>query len=153
MSGLAAIWAWARCALPRHFRRRGTFLLSYGVIFAAYGVAILTGSTTPFATLGDLGEFLDVGWWGALWVAGGAVAVLAAIRRRTPGDEIGFNGLLVPPVVWALAYYWSGLLHVATGGVVGSGRAWAAAVIWSSAVVSVLVVSGWPEAPRDGEAC
>lgn len=153
MSVFGAIWARLRCLAPKHFRRRGTFLLAYGTIFTAYGVAILTGGPTPFATLDLRGGFLDVGWWGALWVAGGAAAMLAAVRRTTIGDEIGFNGLLIPPAVWALAYYWSGLLHLLTGGDVGSARAWASAVIWSSAVVSVLVVSGWPETPRDGDAC
>lgn len=152
-SALAAIWARLRCLAPKHFRRRGTFLLAYGTIFTAYGVAILTGSPTPFDTLGALGEILDVGWWGIPWVIGGAVAVLAAVRPRAVGDQIGFNGLLIPPAIWALGYFWSGLLYLLTGGAIGSGRAWAAAIIWASGVVSVLVVSGWPEAPRDGDTC
>jgi cytochrome c oxidase subunit IV len=64
-------------------------------------------------------------------------------------DALGYNALLLPPTVWVLGYVLSAVLYLATAGQVGSDRAWAALVIWMSVVVAVLVVSGWPEPPRD----
>lgn len=152
MSGLAALWAWARCTLGKRLRRRGAFLLTYGLIWVAYGVAIGTDPATPFVLLNGFGSVLDSGLWAALWCGCGLAAAAGALRRPR-SDALGYNALLLPPAVWSLAYAWAGVLWLGSAGAMGSGRAWASAVIWSSAVVSVLIVAGWPEAPRDGGEC
>ncbi len=137
----------ARAATARKLRRRGTFLLAFGLIYTAYGIALLSAPATPFAGLGPTAALLDTVWWGAGWTGCGLAAIHAAPRRTLRGDAYGYNALLVPPMIWALAYTWSALLWLATAGVLGNPRAWAAAIIWSAAIVAVLVVSGWPEAP------
>lgn len=135
-----------RAATARRLRRRGTFLLAFGLIFTAYGVALWSAPASPFAGLGQWGALLDTPWWGAGWAGCGILATGTALRRRRD-DAAGYNALLIPPLIWALAYTWSAVLYAVTGGMLGAPRAWAAAVIWSAAIVAVLVVSGWPEAP------
>jgi hypothetical protein len=142
-------------AIAAHVGRRGTFLVCFGVIYLVYGVAQWSRATSPFAALGPTGHLLTRPPWAALWLACGLAATVCAVGRRRRGevrawvDALGYNALLLPPTVWVLGYVLSAVLYLATAGQVGSDRAWAALVIWMSVVVAVLVVSGWPEPPRD----
>jgi hypothetical protein len=142
-------------AIAAHVGRRGTFLAAFGVIYLVYGVAQWARETSPFAALGPAAELLTRPPWAALWLVCGFLACVCAGARRRRGvvrprvDALGYNALLLPPTLWVLGYALSAVLYLATGAQVGTDRAWAALVIWLSVVVAVLVVSGWPEPPRD----
>lgn len=142
-------WRHWRRGAAETLGRRGAFLLMFGLAYSVYGVAQLVRSTTPFAGLGVYGELLAQPPWGVVWATCGVAAIGCGLWRSRVGvDQLGYNALLVPPSVWTLGYTWSAILYLGTGGAAGAERAWASAVIWSALVVSVLVVSGWPEAPR-----
>jgi len=118
-----------------------------GLVWLMFGWALLKGnSPSHFGRLGPgLIEWaLSAHWAGLAWVVCGLLALVTGAWRRMP-DAYGFNALLIPPMLWTVLYGWSWGIWVFTRGEYGSARSWVQAVIWSCAVVVVMITSGWPD--------
>lgn len=83
---------------------RGYALLGTGMGWIAYGIGIIEDHR-PAVAKGTvvLTSWWSLTWWGAVWIACGAVAVVCSVRR--PGrDTIGWFLAALPPIIWAAAY-------------------------------------------------
>lgn len=139
--------------LHRRNGRRRTLLGLIGVVWLMQSWVIFH-SPLPGWQWGRLGpgpieEVLMDPRSGLVWAVSGLVGVVTAVlpRRRVP-DAYGFNALLIPPLLWMVLSAWSWLIWVVTRGAWGSPESWVMAVVWSCAVIFVLITSGWPD-PRD----
>ena len=110
---------------------RGALLFILGFIWLFIGYGYLTNPIERFSKPGPGGalDFLDEGpgvyIFSSLWVIGGAVAIVTAfIRPKTCQDDIGFNGVGLPPLVWGLGYWWSWIIHMLFDGEVGRASAY-----------------------------
>ena len=148
-------WRSVKVRVHARFGRRASVLALIGIIWFTYGFTIFT-SPTPGNQFGRLAGPLNVAlthvWSGVPWVVCGAVAVSVAVLRRRKADALGFNALLVPPLLWMVLYLWSWFMWLVTHGCFGSGRSWVWAVVWSSAVVVIGITSGWPDPVTPEEA-
>lgn len=132
-----------------HGRRRRTLLTLVGLIWLLQGWT--HGHSMANWQVGRFGadllsDILINRWSGLLWIVCGLVGMLIGIlpRRRMP-DTLGFNALLLPPLLWTFLSAWSWVIFVATRGESGSPRIWVQAVTWLCAVVVLLITAGWPD--------
>lgn len=132
----------------RMLGRRGLLLLLFGLLWICYGVAIVAVDLPPrfsdvhFPVL----SMLDGFWAGLLWMLAGISAVVTAFARKSfkGKDSLGFNSLLIPPVVWVLGYSWSIVLWLCTEQY-GKPSGWVALVVWLIVCAFVMLVADWPD--------
>lgn len=94
----AAAWAARRLGL------RGAALLLTGIGWLTYGIGIVID---PRAGVGRgvvvLTYWAPLPWWGILWLACGATAVLGA-WSPAGRDIVSFAAAAFPPLIWSGAY-------------------------------------------------
>lgn len=140
-----------RLPRPSRIGRRTLILLHGGSVWIMFGWAVYTAPIERFSRPGpDPLNIMDTPYAGVMWVACGVLAVAcAALRPRLRGgDSVGFAGLVTPPIVWVVAYIWSAIAYVVTGGEAGSPRAGIGLLTWYLVSAFVLIVAGWPD-PTD----
>lgn len=127
---------------------RGTVLLYFGSIWVTLGAAFLINPSERFSRPGDGGflDFLDEGpgvyIFSSMWLVGGVVAVLCAVRRPfTCQDGIGFNGLALPPFFWDAGYWWSFVVHNLSGGEFGRERAYLGGLLYLVITLAMIFLS------------
>lgn len=126
--------------------RRGTVLVCDAVIWMIYGSSVVGNRVERFSRPGPSPlDWLDSPHWGLMFLAGGVVALVAAAVPRLRASSLGYNALVLPAVLWVLAYGWSFLVHVATGGDYGEPRTLGPTIIWAAVVVMLIVINGWEE--------
>lgn len=134
-----------RCRAARKLRRmlgrRGAILLSYGVVWALYGVGQLLRPLPDQRGIRLLLAVLPLNAWAVCWIAVGCVAIVAA-WMPTGADYLGFGALLVMLVPWMLSY-------LASWWPLGDNpRGWISALLFLGIAAPVMVVAGWREPPR-----
>jgi hypothetical protein len=131
--------------------RRGTFLVMMGLLYCTLGYSYGFTPLPPFTVQQLEGPISLARWlpfvestkgclqvWGALWIASGATAIIAA--WWPPGrDDIGFHALWVFSSVWAV-------LNI-IGEFMGAERAGIVGVIFGIYAITVLLVSGMVDPP------
>lgn len=115
--------------VARRTGHRGAFLLFLAVLDFCYGYAQVAMPVSQT----DL--FLPWPWWGAAWIATGAVCLAGAFVRR---DWWAFTAAAVLKAAWAAVMADTWLLQ-------GVPRGWVSAVVWATFALTVLVVSSWPD--------
>ena len=138
-----------------HSKRRRTVLTLIGLIWLLQGwTHSHSMARWQFGRLGPdpITDVLTNHWSGLLW-AGCALIGLAVglLPRKRRSDTIGFNALLIPPLLWTFLSAWSWVVFVASRGEYGAPRMWVQAVTWLCAVVFILITSGWPDPDQKGE--
>lgn len=114
--------------------RRGVFLALFGVVNILLGIAYILPSqpTSSVQFLLDLG--VPMGWWGAVWMLSGLIAIGSAFRTPPGADKWGFVAL-----AFVLA---SGTGVYLLSWVLGYGRGWLLAAVFAALAGSVWIVSG-----------
>ncbi|MCX4801797.1 hypothetical protein OG594_09050 [Streptomyces sp. NBC_01214] len=133
-----------RCRAVRRLRRqlgrRGTILSCYGIVWILYGFGQLVTPQPDQRGLKLALTLFPLDTWGWLWIVAGIIAIACA--WAPPGrDAAGFAALVLIVLPWMATY----LAAWITG---DSPRGWVAAAIWMLICIPVMVVAGWPEAPR-----
>jgi len=127
--------------LSRALGRRGTILLSYGVVWSLIGYGQIVSPQVDQRGLHLLLGLMPLAAWGWCWIASGLAAIVAAWLPQGK-DAIGFVALLVIVMPWMLSYlvsWWP----------LGTfPRGWAAAAVWTAIAIPVIVVAGWREPSR-----
>ncbi len=129
-------------------RRRRTLLILIGLIWVLQGWTHLHSQANwQFGRFGPgpLDDLITNHWSGLLWVVCGLTGIAAGLLPSRVRDTFGFNALLIPPMLWVCLSGWSWVIFVASRGEYGSPRMWVQAVMWSLAVVVLLITSGWPD--------
>ncbi|MET8693646.1 hypothetical protein ABZV65_14005 [Streptomyces bauhiniae] len=119
--------------------RRRAYLLAAGIGWLLYGVQVVQDprpQTVRSAAV--LANVAPISAWGWAWVAGSAVAIIAAASGRDAWMWVGFACAMYPPLLWGVAYLGAWL----TGSYPG---AWAGAATWCGTAVRLLLVAGWRE--------
>jgi hypothetical protein len=81
-----------------------------------------------------------------MWIACGVVAWTSAwLRRYHQPDIIGFNALLIPPLLWTIFYCWSLFAAVISGGAYGRYASVVGIIVWTATLVTIVVTAGWPD--------
>lgn len=116
---------------------RGICLLILGFVWTILGVGFSINPTERFSQPGPGGvlDFLDRGigsyilaW---MWLVGGLTSIVVAFQRAiTCRDDIGYNGLALPPFVWGCAFLWSFLFNQLSGGEVGRENSYLGTLIY-----------------------
>lgn len=101
-----------RSRVGLYFGRRGSILFLFGISYVTIGIGFATIRADRFSQPGPGGplEFMDTTPWpGLFWVLCGGVAVVnGAIRRRIRNEDApGYAALVMPPMLWTVAYLWS----------------------------------------------
>ena len=127
---------------------RGSILLILGAIWIIVGIGFLLNPVERFSRPGPGGllDFLDEGpgvyIFSGMWVVGGAVAlVVAFLRAKTCEDDLGFNGVGLPPLLWGFGYWWSWITHLLFDGEYGRSSAYIGALLYSTLCVLVVFLS------------
>ena len=133
-------------------RKRGTFLVMFGLLYLLVAANVAFGSAARFESVPLVGPWLDHPAWWLLWGGAGVLAVVSALRRDRNGqarDAAGFVALLIPPALWTLFYVASVIAWLTgTGGSpTAAGGALAYAFTWSV----VMLAAGWPNPPDTRE--
>src|ERR1044072_226044 len=126
--------------------RHGLLLMLLGFIWVIFGLVVLYIPSPPRFTeaaeptdFGNLIERPGIGW---LWIASGLTSWFSAFfRRYHQPDVVGFNALLMAPLMWVSFYVWSLLAAITSGGVYGLYRSVAGIAVWSICIVMVMLVS------------
>ncbi|MGW6008687.1 hypothetical protein [Streptomyces sp. NPDC055210] len=134
------MWGAARPA----FSPRRAFLVTLGAGWVGYGyVGIIRnpryGTARGVDDLARLvpGGLATLGW---MWVAAGAVAVLAGAVRGCPRVQAaGYSAVAVPAGLWAGLF----ATAAATSQPTAAGSAWC----WAAFTIGVLIVSGMDDPP------
>lgn len=143
----------------RRIGRRGALLVLSGLAWAGIAVSIwYTPSINRFSTPNsDPSLFLhlmDQPWTAFIWGVCGIIGVIIGLLgRRSPIDRreiVGFNFILTPPLFWVLAYAWSLITYILTGGEQGRASSAIAFIIYLLVTLFILVIAGWPEVSTDG---
>ena len=140
---------WGLQSANYHGKRRRTLLTLVGLIWLLQGWQ--HGHSMVQWQFGRLGpdpvsDVLSSHWSGLLWVICGLVGVAFGVfPRRKMSDALGFNALLIPPLLWTFLSCWSWVIFVATRGESGSPRMWVQAVTWLCAIAVLLITAGWPD--------
>lgn len=126
-----------RSAAARRPSRRRAFLVTLGIAWMGYGgLGIVRdpryGTARGLAHLTDYVSLVSLGW---MWVAAGAIAVVAGLVVACPRIQAaGFTALATPAALWGAAF----TISWASGGypaAVGSAFGWvgfALGVLWVS---------------------
>lgn len=124
--------------------RRGSFLVLFGVVWIAQGVAAFTTpESATYALLADGGQ-----WRGLVWVATGAIALIYATRPQGE-DAIGFLSLYLMAAYRAVAYGAGLVLWALPGGKEGDPRGAIGLLSWGALIIAILIVAGWRESPEE----
>lgn len=143
----------------RKLGRRGSFLIMFGGIWIVYGLAILVlPDVSRFEDVPFVGPIVDSGLWGLVWAGCGMFGIWSAYRRpHNPAgaDRLGFNAILIPPMIWTAFYALSflagcasaiiGLFVPGGGGSYGQVSSWIGIVVWMIAVTVTLLIADWPD--------
>lgn len=124
---------------------RGSLLLILGTIWIIIGIGFLVNPTERFSRPGPGGylDFLDEGpgvyVFSSMWVVGGTVAIVIAFYRTiTCEDDLGFNGVGLPPLLWGFGYWWSWIVHFLFDGEFGRSNAYIGGLLYST--ISILII-------------
>lgn len=140
--------------------RRGLLLVLGGLAWILLGASVLTQPpvnrfTSPDAPGPQFLDILERPGTGMVWVGCGFVAALVgAVHDRTIAkqhDAVGFNALLIPPMLWMFAFGWAILAHLISGGREGSETGSYGFAIWIIVVAFIIVVAGWPDPSDTGQ--
>lgn len=131
--------------LARRIGFRGMFLLLFGSMWTLFGYFQLTEPAPNLKREPNaLAHFLPIQYYGIVWIAGGALALIFAFANsfRHPGSDMwGFVGAEVPALLWALNYIVSYFLY-------GFPRGLLVAIVWIIFSAAIMGISAWPEPPR-----
>lgn len=138
----------AELVVIRKVGTRGSLLLILGTIWVILGMGFLMFPMERFSRPGPGGplDFLDEGpgvhIFSSMWILGGVIAFYTAFRRsRTCEDDLGFNGVALPPFLWSMGYWWSWIIHLVFDGEVGRANTYIAALIYSTLTVLIVFLS------------
>lgn len=142
----------------RKFGTRGLCLLILGVLWSILGALFTVAPMERFSKPGPGGilDFLDRGpgiyIFASMWIVGGVVALVTAFQRPlTCRDDMGFNGVVLPPFLWGLGYWWSFFVYTFSGGEYGrEGTFLAGMLYWDLALLIIFLsrhLSDHPEGP------
>lgn len=136
---------------------RGSLLIIIGAIWIILGASYLNSPMEWFSKPGSGGvlDFLDNGpgevIFASLWVLGGVLAIYSAIRRpKICEDSLGFNGLLIPPLLWSFGYWWSFGVNLFSHGVYGRDHTHFGGLLYGAVSVMVLFLSRHLQDHPDG---
>jgi hypothetical protein len=137
--------------------RRGLLLVLGGLAWMLIGISLLTTPaanrfTSPDAPGPQFLDLIERPAIGIVWVGCGFVsALVGAVHDRAIAqqhDAVGFNALLIPPMLWMFAFGWAIIAHFISGGREGSETASYGFAIWVIVSAFIIVVAGWPD-PSD----
>lgn len=153
----------SRCTLSRRLRpspfglekkliravgTRGVCLLLLGTLWVILGLLFTIHPMERFSRVGPGGvlDFLDRNpgplILGSLWIVGGSLAILTAFQRPiTCKDDLGFNGIALPPFFWAAGYWWSFIINTFSDGRYGRSNVYLAAFLYSILVILPMFLS------------
>lgn len=117
-------------------RPAALIVLGCGWIVYGYGIAI-DPSYARSRSLASITRYVELSTLGWVWVAAGAVAVLAGLGRRMRYQAPGFCALAAPAVLWGVSY------ARAAGGTGASATSTAAA--WLAFSVFIVLCAGMAE--------
>lgn len=137
---------------------RGICLLLLGVMWTVLGITFITNPVERFSKPGPGGtlDFLDGGpgiyIFASMWIVGGATALITAFQRPvTCKDDVGFNGIGLPPFLWGAGYWWSYFLFTATDGEYGRPNTQLAGILYWTFTLLIMFLarnlSDHPEGP------
>lgn len=131
-------YAWLRTRLGR----RGLALITFSLVFA------VTGLAAAIEPAQDEGRFilytmLPVPFRLVLWFVPAALGLWAAFRG-VGRDAFGFSALVIPAVIVAFSYAWSGVFFLV--GITDYSLGWTGCARWVLVLALILIVSGWKEA-------
>lgn len=134
--------------LIRKVGTRGVCLLIFGFIWMVLGMSFAVDPQARFSqpAAGGVLGFLDHGVglliFALMWLVGGALAVGVAFRRTiTHRDDLGFNGVCLPPFLWGSAYWWSFSVNILSGGLYGRPGTYLAGIVYWSFTVLLMFLS------------
>lgn len=129
----------------RRLGRRGTFLLSFAVVWGIIGLSTIV-APVPLSNQALFFEQLPLWVRAGLWIVGGLLALGAAFLRRPGWDVGGFVGLAVPAAVRGVSFLIGWIVYL-TGLGPGSMIGWTGFAVYAAIVVAIMVVASWPEPP------
>ena len=138
--------------LPRTVKqvgRRGTVLLTLGVLWLLLGCSVFLSMDIPTAAPAGVFHLLipaDVR--GLLWMLTGVIAMCAAFRPPGFIDAFGWTALYAMPALRMVSYLSGWLDWIVPFGTPGYERGWVPAITWAVIVVLVARCAGWPEPAR-----
>lgn len=144
--------------LIRKVGTRGLCLLILGTLWLILGTAFIIAPMERFSKPGPGGilDFLDRGpgiyIFASMWLIGGMLAIVTAFQRPiTCKDDLGFNGVVLPPFVWGLGYWWSFFIFTFSRGEYGrQGSFLAGMLYWDLAILIIFLsrhLGDHPEGP------
>ena len=136
---------------------RGSLLLILGSVWIILGISFLSNPMERFSRPGHGGilDLLDEGpgvyIFSGMWVVGGLLAIYAAVRRRMScEDDLGFNGVAMPPLLWGFGYWWSWFVHLFSDGEFGKGETYIAGLLYFTITLMVMFLSRHLQDHPDG---
>ena len=128
--------------LRRRLGRRGLALVVFSLVFAVTGLA---AAIEPALDAGRfiLYTMLPVPFRLVLWFVPAALGLWAAFRG-VGRDAFGFSALVIPAMIVAFSYAWSGVFFLA--GLTDYSLGWTGCARWVLVLALILIVSGWKEA-------
>ena len=127
---------------------RGSLLLIVGTIWSTIGFGFLINPIERFSRPGSGGvlDFLDKGpgvyLFASTWLVGGLVAIsIGFIRAKTCQDDLGFNGVALPPLLWGFGYLWSWFVWLLSNGEYGRPGAYIGALLHFTITIMVVFLS------------
>jgi hypothetical protein len=155
---LASVYSKIEKRLIRGFGTRGVCLLILGSLWSILGVAFVTNPMERFSRPGPGGvlDLLDDGpgvyIFGSMWIVGGVTAIAVAAQRPiTCKDDLGFNGVAMPPFLWGSGYWWSFFINSFSDGQYGRPGSYIAGLLyWDITILIVFLsrhLSDHPEGP------
>lgn len=139
--------------LKRGIGRRGLLLILAGTAWSLIGVQIVQEQRERFSNGLDsallIFNIMDSPLWGWLWVACGTAAVVVGCCRNCKPfcgrDELGFNLIVTPVIIWTLFFGASYITNVFSNGEYGQGDASYGVVVWGLISAFIVTLAGWPE--------
>lgn len=122
--------------------RRGAFQIVMGAVYLVVGSSFFFMPAAPSrdATFSWLTQFVALGWFAALWILAGLVAVACAFMPR-PKDAPGFIALVFAPGIWFGLFIISAIIT-------GSPLAVVSGIVYGTFGAIPLIVSGM-DGPQD----
>lgn len=127
------------------FGRRGTLLILLGSIWVLQGVGVFSAPESSYALLS--------GWnfpRGVAWIVTGIIGIWAA-NKRMGDDAVGFISIYIMAGYRVLAYLHEFIRWAWPWGDPGEFRGLFSALAWSTVLVAIIVISGWPEPEPEPE--
>jgi hypothetical protein len=94
-------------------------------------------------------SIMDSTLWGWLWVVCGFAAVVIGFCRNcrpfSGRDEIGFNLIVTPAIIWTLFFGTSYVTSLFSDGDFGQDGASYGVVVWGLVSAFIVTLAGWPE--------